>query len=77
MLHLGVALLVGLTDIVQARTVDDDGLARSYKNTFWFGAAAGSISLIILAVWGKVLKATSSMTEEETKDLRREACAVV
>lgn len=76
-LQLGVALVVGLTDIVQSGTVADVGLAKSYKNTFWFGVAAGTVSLVVLAVWGKVPKATSSMTSEEIEELKREAYAEV
>ena len=76
-LQLGVALVLGLTDIIQSRTVADVGLAKSYQNTFWFGVAAGAVSLVVLAVWGEVPKATSSMTAKEIEELKREAYAEV
>ena len=72
-LQLGVALTLGLTDIIQSKTVDDVGLAKSYKNTFWFGVAAGAVSLGLLAVWGQVPKATSDLTADEKAELTREA----
>ena len=72
-LQLGVAVTLGLTDIVQSKTVGAVGLAESYKNTFWFGVAAGAIALLLLAVWGKVPKATSRLTAEEEEELVREA----
>ena len=72
-LQLGVAVTLGLADIVQSSTVRDVGLATSYKNTFWFGVVAGALSLVLLAVWGEVPKATSRLTAEEEEELVREA----
>ena len=72
-LQLGVAVTLGLTDIVQSKTVEQVGLAESYKNTFWFGVAVGAASLLLLAVWGKVPKATSKLTAEEEDEFVREA----
>lgn len=72
-LQLGVALCLGLTDIVQSATVEEVGLARSYKNTFWFGVGAGAVSLVVMAGWGKVPKAESDLTADEKSELMREA----
>lgn len=72
-LQLGVAFVLGLTDIIQSATVDEVGLARSYKNTYWFGVAAGAVALLLLAIWGRVPKATSQLTEEERAELEEEA----
>lgn len=72
-LQLGVALTIGLTDIIQSRTVEQVGLGQSYKNTFWFGVAAGATSLILLVIWGRVPRATSELTAEEKEELIREA----
>lgn len=72
-LQLGVALTLGLTDIIQSTTVHDVGLGRSYKNTFWFGVAAGAMSLVLLVIWGKVPKATGELTADEKAELTREA----
>ncbi|KAF7536401.1 hypothetical protein G7054_g4572 [Neopestalotiopsis clavispora] len=72
-LQLGVALTLGLTDIIQTATVDEVGLGTSYKNTFWFGVAAGAAGLVILAIWGRVPKAESELTEEEKREFVEEA----
>ena len=68
-LQLGVAFCLGLTDIVQSATVDEVGLARSYKNTFWFGVGAGAVSLVLMAAWGTVPKAKSDLTADEKREL--------
>ncbi|KAF2489034.1 drug resistance protein [Lophium mytilinum] len=72
-LQLGVALCLGLTDIVQSGTVEQAGLARSYRNTFWFGVAAAAVSLVLLGAWARVPKATSDLTADEKEELMREA----
>ena len=64
-LQLGVALCLGLTDIIQSATVEEVGLARSYKNTFWFGVGAGAVSLVVMGAWGRVPKAKSDLTADE------------
>ncbi|KAF5680227.1 major facilitator family transporter [Fusarium denticulatum] len=74
-LQLGVAFVLALTDIIQSATVDEEGLARSYKNTFWFGVGAAVMSLLILAIWGKVPKASSDLTADERAELMEEAIA--
>lgn len=71
-LQLGVALTVGLTDIIQSKKMSEVGLARSYKCTFWFGVGAGALSLAIMIVWGKVAKATSGLTADEKAELLQE-----
>ncbi|KAK4565598.1 hypothetical protein LTR86_004215 [Recurvomyces mirabilis] len=68
-LQLGVALTLGLTDIVQSATVGQVGLARSYKNTFWFGIAVSGMGLILMLVWGRIPKATSELSPEEKAEL--------
>jgi hypothetical protein len=72
-LQLGVAVTLGLTDVIQSETVDEVGLGKSYKNTFWFGVAAGAAALILMAVWGRVPKATSELTADEKEELMQEA----
>ncbi|TVY82709.1 Drug resistance protein [Lachnellula suecica] len=72
-LQLGVAVCLGLTDIIQSATVEDAGLGESYKNTFWFGVGAGAVSLVLMVVWGTVPKATSGMTADEKAELVGEA----
>ncbi|KAJ3466333.1 hypothetical protein MRS44_006991 [Fusarium solani] len=72
-LQLGVAFVLALTDIIQSATVDEAGLGKSYKNTFWFGVGAAAASLLILAIWGKVPKASSDLTADEKVELLEEA----
>ncbi|SCV48040.1 related to multidrug resistance protein [Fusarium fujikuroi] len=72
-LQLGVAFVLALTDIIQSATVDEAGLAKSYKNTFWFGVGAAAASLLILAIWGKIPKASSDLTADERAELLEEA----
>lgn len=74
-LQLGVAFVLALTDIIQSATVDQAGLGKSYKNTFWFGVGAAAASLLILAIWGKVPKASSDLTADEKAELLEEAMA--
>ncbi|KAJ9416475.1 major facilitator superfamily domain-containing protein [Fusarium oxysporum] len=74
-LQLGVAFVLALTDIIQSATVDEAGLARSYKKTFWFGVGAATVSLLILSIWGKVPKASSDLTADERAELMEEAIA--
>ena len=75
-LQLGVALCLGLADIIQSRTVEEAGLRRSYKHTFWFGVAVGSLSLVLMTFWGKIPKAKSDLTADEKAELEREATRV-
>jgi MFS family permease len=71
-LQLGVAVCLGLTDLVQSSTVEEYGLRKSYKNTFWFGVAAGSLSLFLMIIWGKIPKAKSDLTPDEKTELERQ-----
>jgi uncharacterized membrane protein (DUF485 family) len=72
-LQLGIAFLLGFSDITQSYTKPTVGLERSYKNTFWMGVAAAGTSLILMAIWGKVPKAESELTADERAELTREA----
>lgn len=59
-LQLGVAIAIGLADIIRTNTEPYAGEVQSYKNVFWFGVAAGALSLIILAIWGRVPRYVAS-----------------
>jgi MFS family permease len=72
-LQLGVALCLGLTDIIQSGTVPYQGLRQSYKNTFWFGVAAGTASLLLMVLFVNIPKAKSDLTADEKRELEREA----
>ncbi|KEF57201.1 uncharacterized protein A1O9_07391 [Exophiala aquamarina CBS 119918] len=72
-LQLGVALLLGVSDILQARTVDAVGLKASYKNTFWLGVGSAVAGLAVVTIWGNVPRAKSDMTADEKLELEREA----
>lgn len=45
----------------------------SYKNTFWFGVAAGAVGLMLMVIWGKLPAAKSDMTADEKKESPKEA----
>ena len=64
-LQLGVALVLGLADIIQSAVVKETGLEKSYKATFWLGVGVAGASLIILMIWGRIPKAASSLTADE------------
>lgn len=72
-LQLGVALLLGFSDILQSNTVDKVGLEKSYKNTFWLGVGSAVAGLIVVVFWGGVPRAKSDMTADEKLELEREA----
>ncbi|KIW13015.1 hypothetical protein PV08_08202 [Exophiala spinifera] len=72
-MQLGMAVVLGFSDIIQSYTVDGAGLRQSYKNTFWLAVATGAASLVIMTIWGRVGKATSDLTADEKLELQREA----
>lgn len=72
-LQLGIALILGFSDIIQTSTVDAQGLRASYQNTFWFGVAAAAVSLVLMAAWGDVPMATSDYTADEKAELQKVA----
>lgn len=72
-LQLGMAIAIGLTDIIRTNTEPYAGEVQSYKNVFWFGVAAGVLSLITLTIWGNVPRAKSDYTADELAELRKEA----
>ena len=76
-LQLGIALCLGFADIIQSYTVAEVGLRRSYKNTFWFGVAIASLSLVMMTIWGKIPKAKGDLTADEKAELEREAAREV
>jgi hypothetical protein len=68
-LQLGVALTLGITDLIQVTTMERRGLASSYKYTFWFGVAASAVSVALVSLWGDVPKARSDLTADERTEL--------
>lgn len=68
-LQLGVALCLGISEIIQSSTIEEAGLRKSYKNTFWFGVALASVSLVLMTIWGGVPKAGSELTADEIAEL--------
>ncbi|KAJ5240973.1 uncharacterized protein N7469_002564 [Penicillium citrinum] len=64
-LQLRVTLVLGSTEIIQSAVVKYKGLEKSYKATFWFGIGVSGVSLIILIIWGKILKNVSLLTVDE------------
>ncbi|KAJ9658184.1 hypothetical protein H2198_003889 [Neophaeococcomyces mojaviensis] len=72
-LQLGMAIAIGLADIIRTMTEPYAGQVQSFKNVFWFGVAAGAMSLVLLTIWGRVPKASADLTADEKAELRREA----
>jgi MFS family permease len=72
-LQLGVALTLGITDLIQVTTMETRGLASSYKYTFWFGVAASAVSVALVSLWGDVPKARSDLTADERAELTETA----
>ncbi|THX74062.1 putative MFS multidrug transporter [Aureobasidium pullulans] len=72
-LQLGVAFTLGLADIIQSEAVESGGLGKSYKDTLWLGVGAGTASLMVMTIWGKVPKGSSDLTADEKEELRRDA----
>lgn len=71
MLELGVALFLGLGDLVVTET-KGQGLRRSYKNVFWFEVGVASVALVLLVGFVKIDKAKSQMTADERVAALRE-----
>jgi phosphotransferase system glucose/maltose/N-acetylglucosamine-specific IIC component len=67
--HLGITFCLGFADIIQAETVERVGILKSYKAIFWFGVAAASVALFIMAFFVKIDKAKSDLTADEKRDL--------
>lgn len=70
-LELGVALFLGLGDLVVTET-KGQGLRRSYKNVFWFEVGVASVALVLLVGFVKIDKAKSQMTADERVAALRE-----
>jgi hypothetical protein len=70
-LHLGIAFCLSFAEIIQVETVDRLGLFRSYKTIFWFGVAAASASLFLMAFFVKVETAKSDLTVDEKRQLEQ------
>lgn len=73
-LHLGIAVLLGFSDIIQTKT-EHLGLRRSYKAVFWFGVACGAVALAIMTFFVKIEPAKSDMTADEKRELAQTATA--
>ena len=73
LLQLGIAVEIGLGDIIRSKTEVYAGDVQSYKNVFWFGVAAGTLSLLVLSWKGKVAAARADLTADEKAELRKEA----
>jgi hypothetical protein len=69
--HLGITFCLGFADIIQAETVERVGILKSYKAIFWFGVAAASVALFIMAFFVKIDKAKSDLTADEKRDLEK------
>lgn len=64
-LQLGIALVLGASDIVQALTEKKSGLEQSYKYTFYIGTGVGIVSLVIVIIRGQIPRAKSELTADD------------
>ncbi|ESZ95283.1 hypothetical protein SBOR_4337 [Sclerotinia borealis F-4128] len=64
-LHLGIAVCLGFSDIINTYSLDRLGLRKSYHAVFWFEVACASVSLIIMALFVKIRRAESELTVDE------------
>ncbi|KFX99210.1 hypothetical protein O988_03971 [Pseudogymnoascus sp. VKM F-3808] len=72
-LHLGIAVCLGLADIVNVMTLDRLGQKKSYQAVFWFEVACASAALLILVLFVRVKKAESSLTVDEMAEMEEMA----
>jgi MFS family permease len=73
-LHLGISFFLGLSDII-ATYSRAHGLARSWKNVFWFEVSLAAAALAILVLFVKIDKAKSDLTVDERMELEVEAAS--
>ncbi|KAI9862463.1 MAG: hypothetical protein M1813_004314 [Trichoglossum hirsutum] len=71
LMHLGISFFLGFADVVASGTAYL-GLRRSYKSVFWFEVACAAAALTIFALFVKIEKAKSDMTEDEKMELAAE-----
>ncbi|POS86780.1 hypothetical protein EPUL_001371 [Erysiphe pulchra] len=65
LLHLGIAVMLGLADVINANSVAILGLRQSYHVVFWFEVACAVTALVILILFVKIKRAESELTFEE------------
>jgi len=68
-LQLGIAISLGLADVVTTATADK-GLSKSYKAAFWLEIGLAAVALVILIGFVKIDKAKSQLTADELAELR-------
>ncbi|KAI9927135.1 hypothetical protein MW887_003518 [Aspergillus wentii] len=66
-LHLGIALMLGLADIVQSH-MTKHGLQQSYKAVFWFQFGVAALGLAIILLFVRMERAKSDLTADERAD---------
>lgn len=71
-LFLGIAVLLGIADIVQTKTAHQ-GLKESYQNVFWFQLASCSTSLVLLGGFVRINNAGGQLTVDEQEALDKES----
>jgi hypothetical protein len=67
-LHLGIATLLGFSDVTQAGTARF-GLKKSYQTVFWFEVGCSALALLILVVFVRLESARSEMTADEKREV--------
>ncbi|KAI2785967.1 hypothetical protein POX_h09732 [Penicillium oxalicum] len=63
-LHMGIALMLGFADIIEAQT-EHLGKWKSYKAVFWFQTGLSALGMLIIIVFVRIRNAKSELTVEE------------
>ncbi|KAL5352698.1 hypothetical protein ACLOAV_002646 [Pseudogymnoascus australis] len=73
LMHLGIAVCLGLADIVNISTLSNLGQRKSYQAVFWFEVACATTALVILVLFVRVQNAVSALTVDEMAEMKGEA----
>lgn len=72
LVHLGIAICLGFSDLVNTYTIQRLGERQSYHAVFWFEVACAATALIILIVFVKITKAESQETVDEREAINEQ-----
>ncbi|RKF64435.1 Drug resistance protein [Erysiphe neolycopersici] len=65
LVHLGIAVMLGFADVINANSVAILGLRQSYQAVFWFEVSCAATAVVILILFVKIKRAESGLTFEE------------
>jgi hypothetical protein len=71
-LFLGMSFFLGFADMVASSQEVNTKPREAYKATFWFGTGCAAFSLVIIAVFVRIGKASSQLTVDERDGLAQQ-----